>query len=70
MITGTGLQVLYEAVGLFDRDLSEFAVLVEHVEEIAFSNFLGWEVACVKFLVSPLYLLSRQLISLCTDKKP
>lgn len=40
--TVLGLDILDEAVGLFDRDLGQFPVLVEDVKKITFRDTFSW----------------------------
>lgn len=41
LLTSTRFEELYETIGLFDRNLREFTVLMEDMEQIAFSYSLS-----------------------------
>lgn len=45
-MAGTRFQKLYETVGLFDRDLGQFAVFVEDMEHVSLGDSFRGEIAC------------------------
>lgn len=52
---------LNEAVCLFDCDLSKPSVFVENVEDVTFSNFVGWEIACLTVKMGGALILNIHL---------
>lgn len=45
-MTSASFEELYEPIGLFDRDLSQFAVFVEKVEHVSLGDSFGGKITC------------------------
>jgi len=45
-MASASFEELYEPIGLFDRDLSQFTVFVKKMEHVSLGNSFGGKVTC------------------------